>query len=79
MRKKLTDDLVVLKTSQVRLIYLFTFIDFYIFQVVVECPSTGIEQTFPCDRWLAEDEDDHRIERRLKEDESLRKQRPPSK
>jgi len=50
-----------------------------IFQVIVDCPSTGITQTFPCHRWLAIDEDDKRIERRLKEDLSLRKERPPSK
>jgi hypothetical protein len=52
---------------------------YIIFQVVVDCPSTGIKQTFPCHRWLADDEDDKRIERRLKEDLSLRETRPPSK
>ncbi|CAF5146415.1 unnamed protein product, partial [Rotaria sp. Silwood1] len=41
--------------------------------VVVECPSTGIKQTFPCNNWLADDEGDKRIERRLKEDTLLRK------
>ena len=45
--------------------------------MVVDCPSTGITQTFPCNNWLADDEGDKRIERRLKEDLSLRKQRPP--
>ncbi|CAF3378972.1 unnamed protein product [Rotaria sp. Silwood2] len=45
-------------------------------QVVVECLSTDIEQIFPCNRWLPEDEDDHRIERRLQEDESLGKTCP---
>jgi hypothetical protein len=50
-----------------------------ILQVVVDCPSTGIKQTFPCNRWLADDEGDKRIERRLIEDESLRETRPPSK
>lgn len=50
-----------------------------ILQVEVDCPSTGITQTFPCRRWLADDEDDKRIERRLKEDEGLRKIRPPCK
>jgi hypothetical protein len=50
-----------------------------IFQVVVKCPSTGIKQTFPCNAWLADDEGDKRIERRLTEDLSLRKTRPPSK
>ncbi|CAF2821092.1 unnamed protein product [Rotaria sp. Silwood2] len=48
------------------------------FQVVVECPSIGIKQTFPCNNWLADDEGDRHIERRLKEDLSLRKTRPPT-
>ncbi|CAF1415328.1 unnamed protein product, partial [Rotaria sordida] len=43
--------------------------------VVVDCPSTGIKQTFPCNNWLADDEGDRRIERRLKEDLSLPKTR----
>ena len=38
---------------------------------------TGITQTFPCNKWLADDEDDKLIERRLKEDMSLRVTRPP--
>lgn len=46
---------------------------------MVDCPSTGITQTFPCNQWLASNEGDNRIERRLKEDLSQRKTRPPSK
>jgi hypothetical protein len=49
------------------------------FKVVIECPSTGIKQTFPCNAWLADDECDGRIERRLTEDLSLHKTRPSSK
>ena len=41
--------------------------------VEVECPTIGMTQTFPCERWLATDEDDGRIERMLKEDTSKRK------
>ncbi|CAF3703956.1 unnamed protein product, partial [Rotaria sordida] len=50
----------------------------YLDKAVVNCPSTGIEQTFPCNAWLADDTGDKRIERRLKEDLSLRKIRPPT-
>jgi lipoxygenase homology domain-containing protein 1 len=38
---------------------------------------TGITQTFPCNKWLADDEGDKLIERRLKEDINLRETRPP--
>ncbi|CAM4967373.1 unnamed protein product [Rotaria socialis] len=50
----------------------------YLEKVVVDCPSTGIKQTFPCNNWLADYEGDRRIERRLKEDLSLRKTYPPA-
>ncbi|CAF2355156.1 unnamed protein product [Rotaria sp. Silwood2] len=50
----------------------------YLDKVVVDCPSTGIEQTFPCNNWLASDTGDKCIERRLKEDQSLRKTRAPT-
>ncbi|CAF4587849.1 unnamed protein product [Rotaria sp. Silwood1] len=50
----------------------------YLDKVVVDCPSTGIEQTFPCNAWLADDTGDKLLERRLKEDTSLRKTRPPT-
>ncbi|CAF1135774.1 unnamed protein product [Rotaria sordida] len=50
----------------------------YLDKVIVECPITGIKQTFPCNNWLADDEDDRHIERRLKEDLSLRKICRPS-
>ncbi|CAF0916712.1 unnamed protein product [Rotaria sordida] len=50
----------------------------YLDKVIVECPSTGIKQTFPCNNWLADNEGDKRIERRLKEDLSLRETNPPA-
>ncbi|CAF0982480.1 unnamed protein product [Didymodactylos carnosus] len=48
----------------------------YLGNVVIDCPSTGIKQTFHCDKWLATDEGDRRIERRLFE--TKREVRPPS-
>ncbi|XP_039606557.1 lipoxygenase homology domain-containing protein 1-like [Polypterus senegalus] len=47
----------------------------YCEKVVVYCPFTGIEQTFPCDKWLDEDEGDGLIERELYEMVSLRQKR----
>ncbi|NXF11356.1 LOXH1 protein, partial [Smithornis capensis] len=44
-------------------------------KVVVYCPFTGIEQTFPCAKWLDEDEGDGLIERELYEMVSLRQKR----
>uniref|UniRef100_A0A3Q3R3S5 PLAT domain-containing protein n=1 Tax=Monopterus albus TaxID=43700 RepID=A0A3Q3R3S5_MONAL len=44
-------------------------------KVVVYCPFTGIEQTFPCSKWLDEDEGDGLIERELYEMVSLRQKR----
>lgn len=46
-------------------------------KIVVETPSIGMKQTFPCGRWLAKNEDDGRIERMLKENTSLREMRKP--
>lgn len=46
--------------------------------MVINCQSAGIEQTFPCNKWLARDEDDRVIERRLEEAKHLRKERKPS-
>uniref|UniRef100_A0AAV2MQR6 PLAT domain-containing protein n=1 Tax=Knipowitschia caucasica TaxID=637954 RepID=A0AAV2MQR6_KNICA len=43
--------------------------------VVVYCPFTGIEQTFPCSKWLDEKEGDGLIERELYEMVSLRQKR----
>lgn len=48
-------------------------------QVVVYCPFTGIEQTFPCSKWLDEKEGDGLIERELYEMVSLRQKRQKSK
>lgn len=47
-------------------------------QVVVYCPFTGIEQTFPCSKWLDDDEGDGLIERELYEMVSLRQRRQKS-
>uniref|UniRef100_A0AAV2IX71 PLAT domain-containing protein n=1 Tax=Knipowitschia caucasica TaxID=637954 RepID=A0AAV2IX71_KNICA len=44
-------------------------------KVVVYCPFTGIEQTFPCGMWLDEDEADGLIERELYEMVSLRQKK----
>uniref|UniRef100_A0A3B4AYF1 PLAT domain-containing protein n=1 Tax=Periophthalmus magnuspinnatus TaxID=409849 RepID=A0A3B4AYF1_9GOBI len=44
-------------------------------KVVVYCPFTGIEQTFPCSKWLDEKEGDGLIERELYEMVSLRQRR----
>uniref|UniRef100_A0A8C6URX6 Lipoxygenase homology domains 1b n=1 Tax=Neogobius melanostomus TaxID=47308 RepID=A0A8C6URX6_9GOBI len=44
-------------------------------KVVVYCPFTGIEQTFPCGKWLDEKEGDGLIERELYEMVSLRQKR----
>ncbi|XP_043937953.1 lipoxygenase homology domain-containing protein 1 isoform X2 [Protopterus annectens] len=44
-------------------------------KVIVYCPFTGIEQVFPCDQWLDEDEGDGLIERELYEMVSLRQKR----
>lgn len=48
-------------------------------QVVVHCPFTGIEQTFPCSKWLDEKEGDGLIERELYEMVSLRQKRQKSR
>ncbi|KAM8885089.1 lipoxygenase homology domain-containing protein 1, partial [Spinachia spinachia] len=47
----------------------------YCEKVVVFCPFTGIEQTFPCSKWLDEKEGDGLIERELYEMVSLRQRR----
>lgn len=43
------------------------------------CPFTGIEQTFPCGKWLDEDEGDGLVERELYEMLSLRQKRLKSR
>ncbi|XP_070844973.1 lipoxygenase homology domain-containing protein 1 [Chaetodon trifascialis] len=47
----------------------------YCEKVVIYCPFTGIEQTFPCGMWLDEDEGDGLIERELYEMVSLRQKK----
>ncbi|XP_071008463.1 lipoxygenase homology domain-containing protein 1 [Oncorhynchus clarkii lewisi] len=47
----------------------------YCEKVTVYCPFTGIEQTFPCCKWLDEDEGDGLIERELYEMVSLRQKK----
>ncbi|KAM7415994.1 hypothetical protein PAMA_018188 [Pampus argenteus] len=44
-------------------------------KVVVYCPFTGTEQTFPCSKWMDEKEGDGLIERELYEMVSLRQKR----
>ncbi|XP_062409544.1 lipoxygenase homology domain-containing protein 1-like [Sardina pilchardus] len=44
-------------------------------KVTVYCPFTGIEQVFPCSKWLDEDEGDGMVERELYEMVSLRQKR----
>ncbi|KAM5220871.1 lipoxygenase homology domain-containing protein 1 isoform 1-T1 [Hipposideros larvatus] len=44
-------------------------------KVVILCPFTGIQQTFPCDNWLDEKKADGLIERQLYEMVSLKKKR----
>lgn len=51
----------------------------FMFQIVVFCPFTGIEQTFPCSKWLDESEGDGLIERELYEMVSLRQRKQKSK
>uniref|UniRef100_A0A3B5LQZ1 Lipoxygenase homology domains 1b n=1 Tax=Xiphophorus couchianus TaxID=32473 RepID=A0A3B5LQZ1_9TELE len=50
----------------------------YCEKVVVYCPFTGIEQTFPCGKWLDDEEGDGLIERELYEMVSLRQRRQKS-
>lgn len=45
----------------------------------MKCPSAGIEQVFPCDKWLALDEGEGLIEYTLFELQSMRKQGEKSK
>ncbi|KAL0965208.1 hypothetical protein UPYG_G00278200 [Umbra pygmaea] len=47
----------------------------YCEKVTVYCPFTGLEQTFPCGKWLDEDEGDGLIERELYEMVSLRQKK----
>ncbi|KAK2194040.1 hypothetical protein NP493_3g07026 [Ridgeia piscesae] len=44
-------------------------------KVLVNCPSAGLEQLFPCDKWFATDEDEGLIERTLYEAKGMRKHR----
>ena len=48
-------------------------------QVVVDCPSSGHQQVFLCQKWLADDEGDQLIERDLYESEDMRLKRRPRK
>jgi hypothetical protein len=49
----------------------------FLARVDVECASAGMKQVFSCERWLARDEDDGKIERVLKENTSLREIHAP--
>lgn len=44
-------------------------------QIIVFCPQTGIEQVFPCKQWLATDSVDGQIQRTLYEQKPTRKRR----
>uniref|UniRef100_A0A672RND8 Lipoxygenase homology domains 1a n=1 Tax=Sinocyclocheilus grahami TaxID=75366 RepID=A0A672RND8_SINGR len=47
----------------------------YCEKVTVYCPFTGLEQVFPCGRWLDEDDGDGLVERELYEMVSLRQKK----
>lgn len=49
----------------------------YCEKVVVDCPSSGHQQVFLCQKWLADDEGDQLIERDLYESEDMRLKRRP--
>lgn len=51
---------------------------FIISKVEVDCPSTGCKQVFLCQKWIADDEGDGRLERDLFESEDMRQKRKPS-
>lgn len=51
---------------------------YFFFQIVIDCPAAGIEQTFLCDQWLADDEGDGCIMRTLFETKNMRKSRKQS-
>ena len=44
----------------------------------MDCPSSGHQQVFVCQKWLADDEGDQLIERDLHESEDMRLKRRPS-
>ena len=45
---------------------------------MVDCPSSGCQQVFLCQQWIADDEGDGRLERDLYESEDMRQKRRPS-
>ena len=47
----------------------------YLDSVSVYCPASGIEQFFPCQKWLASDEGDGLIQRTLYEQKGMRKKK----
>ena len=51
----------------------------YVEQVIVYCPITGIEQVFPCRQWLASDSEDGQIQRTLYEQKAMRQKKEKSK
>lgn len=58
--------------------YIQRVISLFLSQVTVYCPFTGLEQVFPCGRWLDEDEGDGLVERELYEMVSLRQKKQKS-
>lgn len=47
-------------------------------QIIVFCPTTGIEQVFPCKQWLASDSEDGQIQRTLYEQKAMRQKKEKS-
>lgn len=47
-------------------------------QVIVYSPNTGIEQVFPCNKWLSTSDDDGAIQRTLYENTGMRKKKDKS-
>lgn len=58
--------------------YCLQLTELFSLQVVVDCPSSGHQQVFLCQKWLADDEGDQLIERDLYESEDMRLKRRPS-
>jgi hypothetical protein len=51
----------------------------YLEQIIVYCPITGIEQVFPCRQWMATDSEDGQIQRTLFEQKAMRQKKEKSK
>lgn len=58
---------------------LFKKCPYFVYNFQVYCPATGIEQYFPCHKWLATDEGDGLILRTLLEQKAMRKRKEKRK